>query len=87
MTVITLDEIRNLPIDTYVYVDTRGRIAYEHGHIPDALCWSRGEDPDVLPRDKKLILYCSVGLNSVGDARDLKAAGCDACSLQNGYRA
>lgn len=83
---ITLEELQRLQPEEYVYVDMRGGIAYAHGHIPGAVCWNTTEPLDLLPKDKKLIIYCSIGENSVSAAEDLRQKGYDAYSLRNGYR-
>ncbi|MCM1246179.1 MAG: rhodanese-like domain-containing protein [Roseburia sp.] len=84
---ITLQELEKFKKEEYVYVDIRGKIAYEHGHIPGAVCWDPDEEPDILPKDRKLIIYCSVGENSREAAQNLQRRGYEAYSLQNGYRA
>ena len=86
MTVITMEELEKLQLDTYVYVDIRGQIAYEHGHIPGAICWNKDELPSKLPEDKMLIIYCSIGENSVVVAQDLQMQGYKAYSLKDGFR-
>lgn len=86
MTVITLEKVETLQPDTYVFIDMRGEIAYAHGHIPGAVCWSRDEMSDSLPKDKILIVYCSVGDNSVPVAENLQEKGYEAYSLEGGFR-
>lgn len=85
--VITLDEIQKFNSKEYVYVDIRGETAYMHGHIPRAICWNEKDSTDTLPHDKKLILYCSIGENSLSVAERLSEQGYEAYSLQSGYRA
>lgn len=84
---ISLNEVQRLKPEEYVYVDIRGEIAYSHGHIPGAICWGEGNEPDSLPKDKKLILYCGIGENSVPAAQNLRQLGYEAYSLKQGYRA
>jgi rhodanese-related sulfurtransferase len=40
----------------------------------------------MLPRDKKLVVYCGGGNRSALAADTLKTMGYDACSLRGGYR-
>lgn len=87
MVMITLEELKNLHSEEYIYVDMRGKIAYEHGHIPGAICWNEQDAIDVLPTDKKLIIYCSIGENSIDVAEKLQMQGYKTHSLENGYRA
>ncbi len=84
---ISIEEVEKLQPDSYVFVDIRGEIAYAHGHIPGAICRSGDESPETLPRDKILIVYCSVGENSIPVARNLRAKGYEAYSLRDGMRA
>lgn len=87
MRAITLEEVEKMQPKEYVYVDMRGDIAYAHGHIPGAICLNPEQSAEILPKDKKLILYCSIGENSVAVAQDLRSQGYDAYSLKDGYRA
>lgn len=82
-----MEELEKLQLDTYVYVDIRGEIAYAHGHIPEAICWNKDELLNKLPKDKVLIIYCSIGENSVSIAQDLQMKGYKAYSLKDGFRA
>ncbi len=84
---IALDELEKLNPDEYVPVDIRGEIAYAHGHMPGAICWSDRESVDLLPKDKTLVVYCAIGENSVRFARGLREKGYDAYSLKDGFRA
>ncbi|MBQ9814579.1 MAG: molybdopterin-synthase adenylyltransferase MoeB [Lachnospiraceae bacterium] len=86
MSLITIDEVNRLEPGSYVYVDMRGDDAYAHGHIPDAINWNRREETDMLPRDKKLIVYCSIGENSIEAAEELIEQGFEAYSLKRGFR-
>ncbi len=83
---ISIDEVAKLPKGSYVFVDMRGEIAYSHGHIPDAVCWNENESTDSLQKDKTLIIYCSVGDNSIPAAKGLREQGFDAYSLKRGFR-
>lgn len=84
---ITPEEVEKFSPEEFVYVDIRGKIAYDHGHIPGAVCWDVNGSPELLPDGRKWILYCSVGENSVEIVQKLRMQGHDACNLQGGYRA
>lgn len=85
--VITLEEVQKFSPQEYVYVDIRGETAYIHGHIPEAICWNIKDTIDTLPRDKKLIVYCSIGEQSLPVVEKLQEQGYEAYSLQDGYKA
>ena len=85
--VITLEQIEKSGAEKYVFVDLRGEIAYEHGHIPGAVCWNMGDSIEDLPDNRKWIFYCSVGKNSLEIVRKLRGQGYEAYSLQGGYKA
>ena len=36
---ITVQQVELLSDDDYIYLDVRGEIAYQHGHIPKAYEW------------------------------------------------
>lgn len=84
---ITLDEIGKLEEDV-CYVDIRNEIAYAHGHIPDAIHLEElsGDAARVLPKDKLLIIYCSIGEKSLDAAETLAQEGYRVVSLSGGYR-
>ena len=87
---ITLAELADLTEGSYILIDTRDEISYEYGSLQDAInipditeAEKRGE----LSRDKKLILFCMHGLESLTLAAALRKAGYDAYSLKEGYGA
>lgn len=87
---ITLAELADLTEGSYILIDTRDEISYEYGSLQDAVnipditeAKKRGE----LSRDKKLILFCMHGLESLTLAAALRKAGYDAYSLKEGYGA
>lgn len=86
---ITLAEIEKLGRDNVCFVDIRSGIAYEHGHIPDALHLRElSEDTlRILPKDKLLIVYCSIGEKSRDVVKRLIAEGYHAVSMSGGFRA
>lgn len=85
---ISVRQMAALPPESYLCLDIRGEIAYQHGHIPGAACWD-GSDGSLagLPKDKKLIVYCTYGEKSIAPAEKLNQNGFAAYSLSGGYRA
>lgn len=84
---ITLQQIEKLKKEEYIYLDIRGDISYAHGHIPDSILWDGiMQDVEKLPRNKKLIVYCTYGEKSIDAAKKLEEEGYDAYSLEGGYR-
>ncbi|MEE0955772.1 MAG: ATP-binding protein [Eubacterium sp.] len=85
-----LDQVADLPEGSYVLIDTRDEISFEYGTLMDA-----ENMPDVvkaaeegrLPKDKRLILFCMHGFESLSQAAALRRMGYDAYSLKNGYGA
>jgi tRNA(Ile)-lysidine synthase TilS/MesJ/rhodanese-related sulfurtransferase len=89
---ISYDEFLKLEQDTYVLVDTRDSGATKYGMMPGAINIPHelfGSDLEkVIPqidKDKKIILYCSMGKLSLDDAETLQDNGYDAYSLKGGY--
>lgn len=82
---ITIQEVLNMPDDSYIYVDVRNEIAYQHGHIGNAVHWN-GSDDIIFPENKKIIVYCTYGRNSLLLVEKLKQRGFDAYNLSGGYR-
>lgn len=85
---ITYDEIKQWDETSYIWVDIRDEEAVSYGGIPNAM-WIPQEqlsDESVnLPKDKKLVLYCMKGINSLELAESLCEKGFEAYSLQGGY--
>ena len=86
---VTLEQITDWKKENVVYIDTRGAIAYQHGHIENAQVF---ENMDVvkeqipLQKDKKYIVYCTYGETSYEIAQELREMGYDAYNLKGGYR-
>lgn len=86
---VTLEQIANWKKENVVYIDTRGAVAYQHGHIENAQVF---ENMDVmkeqipLQKDKKYIVYCTYGETSYEIAQELREMGYDAYNLKGGYR-
>lgn len=82
---LTLQQISAMPDDSYIYVDVRSEIAYKHGHIANAVQWN-GIDNIIFPENKKIIVYCTLGENSIAFVEKLRKRGFDAYNLSGGYR-
>lgn len=86
MRTITLEKVADLPENTYILIDIRSETSFTFGTIPNAV-----NIPDIrkaeLPKDKKLILFCMHGTQSVDIAEELYEKGYDAYSLKDGYGA
>lgn len=82
---LTLQQILAMPDDSYIYVDVRSEIAYQHGHITNAVHWN-GIDNIIFPENKMIIVYCTYGENSIPLVGKLKKRGYDAYNLSGGYR-
>ncbi|MGN0341833.1 MAG: ATP-binding protein [Roseburia sp.] len=84
---ITLNEFYELKADSFLLVDMRDEDAYQHGCIPGAVRMDLQEEPQGLPKEKKIILYCARGERSIEPAERLREQGYDAYSLEGGYGA
>lgn len=82
---LKLQQISAMTDDSYLLVDMRSEIAYSNGHIPQAVLLS--ENSDKLPKDKTIIIYCTIGRESIKLAEKLRENGYDAYSLSGGYMA
>ncbi len=89
---ITYNELLQLDKADYELVDIRDQSAVAYGTIPGAIHIphiSFVEDMDLaaakLSKEKKIILYCSRGQQSIDDAEGLRQLGFDAISLEKGY--
>lgn len=84
---ISVQQVSAMPAGDYLYIDTRGETAYQHGHIPKAVCWDGSEAGlNRLPKGKKLIVYCTYGEKSITLAEKLNQRGFEAYHLRGGYR-
>ncbi|MDD2969912.1 MAG: rhodanese-like domain-containing protein, partial [Lachnospiraceae bacterium] len=85
---ITLEQWNALRETDTLLIDIRDSVSYQHGFITGAVNISREEllaNPDTLPRDKKIILYCMKGVLSRDMAETLREKGYDAYDLYEGY--
>lgn len=87
---IKIQDLKNLNKEEYLLVDIREEAAFAHGFIPNAvnIPLSRlREKPELLPNDKKIILYCAKGILSYEAAEELEEKGYDVAYLAGGYGA
>ena len=87
---IKIQDLKNLNKEEYLLVDIREEAAFAHGFIPNAvnIPLSRlREKPELLPKDKKIILYCAKGILSYEAAVELEEKGYDVAHLAGGYGA
>lgn len=87
MSSITIEELKQLPAESYQIIDIRDEIEISHGAIKGAVACKPEEireNPQV-DKQKKLVICCSRGINSKEVAEELKEDGFDAVSLEKGY--
>ncbi|WP_072449312.1 rhodanese-like domain-containing protein [Blautia sp. Marseille-P3201T] len=87
---IKIQDLKNLNKEEYLLVDIREEAAFAHGFIPNAvnIPLSRlREKPELLPKEKKIILYCAKGILSYEAAEELEEKGYDVAHLAGGYGA
>ena len=87
MNSITIEEVKELPKDSYQLIDIRDAESIAHGAIPGAIA---APQEDILSCEevdpsKKLVICCSRGKFSVEAADKLREKGIDAVSLEGGY--
>ena len=87
MSSITIEELKQLPENSYQIIDIRDEIEISHGAVKGAIACKPEEilsNPDV-DKAKKLVICCSRGINSKEVAENLTEEGLDAVSLERGY--
>ena len=87
MNSITIEEVKELPKDSYQLIDIRDAESIAHGAVPGAI---EAPQEDILSCEevdpsKKLVICCSRGKFSVEAADKLREKGIDAVSLEGGY--
>lgn len=85
---ITYEEIVKMGQEEYCYVDIRNDESVGYGVLPGAIHVPEGqlkERMEEIPKDKKVILYCTKGIYSVECAEMLREYGFSAYSLSRGY--
>lgn len=86
MAEITLDELKRLENDEYVLIDMRDSVSFEYGHIDNAKNIPEADfNRSLLPKDKKIVLYCKYGIVSLPLSDELSDEGYGAYSLKEGY--
>lgn len=73
-----LKKLVDNPVDSIWIVDVRSEKAYSNGHIPTARSFPYGtimSRLNEIPKDKYLILYCTVGASAKIALKNLKKAG------------
>ena len=86
---VTLEQITDWKKENVVYIDTRGAIAYQHGHIENAQVFENMDlvkEQIPLQENKKYVVYCTYGETSYEIAQELREMGYDAYNLKGGYR-
>ncbi len=83
---ITLNQVSEMESGSYVYVDVRGKIAYQHGHIDGAIRLEQLPHFISKAEDIKVIVYCTYGEKSRDVADSLRKQGYDAYHLVGGFR-
>ena len=84
---ITIEELRKMNPEKYQLIDIRSESEIAHGSIPGATAIPADEieESNLTDRNKKLIICCSRGRNSIDLAANLVEKGFDAESLEGGY--
>lgn len=73
-----LKKIVDNPVDSIWIIDVRSERAYSNGHIPTAKSFPYATITDRLneiPKDKYLIIYCTIGASAKIALKNLKKAG------------
>lgn len=87
---IQIQDLKNLNTEEYMLIDIRDEAAFAHGFIPGAVnipLSKLREEPELLLKEKKLVLYCAKGILSYDAAEELAEKGYDAVHLAGGYGA
>ncbi|MCX7695305.1 MAG: FAD-dependent oxidoreductase [Caloramator sp.] len=88
MKIIHADELKDINKDEYFIVDVRTDVEYEGGHLEGAVNIPVDElrkRINEIPRDKKIIVYCKIGLRGYVAYRILAQKGYDVYNLSGGY--
>lgn len=85
---VEYEQLKEWDNASYVLIDMRDEGSVEYGMIPGAK-WesvsSINNNETNLPKEKKIVLYCMRGVNSIEVAKELRDKGYDAYSLKGGY--
>lgn len=88
MIIMHWEELDDLAKDKYILLDVRTDKEYEKGHIKDSVhipVDNIRKRLAEIPRDKKIIIYCKVGLRGYIAYRVLVQHGFDVVNLSGGY--
>lgn len=88
MKILHWDELEQLEKGSYVILDVRTKEEYDNGYLEGAICVpldSIRQRINELPKDKKIIIYCKVGLRGYVAYRILVQKGFEAYNLSGGY--
>jgi NADPH-dependent 2,4-dienoyl-CoA reductase/sulfur reductase-like enzyme/rhodanese-related sulfurtransferase len=88
MQIIHWEDLGKWPRDRYVLLDVRTDEEYAKGHVEGSVhipVDSLRKRINELPRDKKIIIYCKIGLRGYIAYRILVQKGFDACNISGGY--
>ena len=87
---ITIKELSDMAVGSYLLADVRDEISFGYGAIPGAVSMPNIVElakEGTLAKDKKYILYCKKGVASADAAIELRELDYDAVSLAGGYSA
>lgn len=85
---ITWNQVKAMEKEKYVLVDVRTYEESNLGKVPSAIALSYEEKPElfaILPKDKKILVYCNRGNKSLQVQKELSDKGYDAYSIKGGY--
>lgn len=98
---MSLDNLENLEISVnelrinkgkYLVIDIRDEISYNHGNISESIHLGKTKDYTEIKSllefygKSKVVIYCSVGRESLQVAESLRQEGIEAYSLDGGYQ-
>lgn len=89
MQVIQWDELNKLNHDAYTLIDVRTKMENQLGTIPGSInipVDSMREHIKDIPKNKKVIIFCAVGLRGHVASRILMQNGFDVYNLSGGYK-
>ena len=89
---ISLEELRQLPRDSYELIDIRDEDLRAYGMLPGAIAVSFDEAADIyeekllrIKKEKKLVFYCQIGRRTLELDEPACLLGRECYSLSNGY--
>ena len=88
MKILHWSDLEQLGKENYVVLDVRTKEEFDNGHLEGAICVpldSIRQRLNEIPKDKKIIIYCKVGLRGYVAYRILVQKGFEAYNLSGGY--